>query len=524
MALKGNTDMEEHPVLPRSRIPARRPGSNEDPAMVGQGSFGIVFKVLLGSGIYAARKVFEKISNGESNTRACHTEFALLKRTRDENASNVVQLLPAHSSARISGGTVEPEAPCLNPAGELSFEMEWATLGNLREFIENNPRIQVNEGLVAWVGRQAFSGLAWLHRRHILHGDVKPENLLCWGGKDAPYIKLGDLGSAVHLDRNGVDSAGKIRYSVTTEPYSAPEMMLTGIDPEIHVTQRADVYSMGSVMIEMAGTQHPTFPAPHAASHLSHKDKMRYLYDRRPHQLSVFNGRFEVSDSMQELFDVATAWEVKQRLDANTLRFHPAFDAVRDGYKLQYWVEESKLLTATERADKLDIVLKVSQREQSSCASSACSFPTCISPTLSTTLLYTGLPMTTIVIPNTHSTMNAMSDGQLATDEESDKAVSDLLQLDNQDEGQGAVTQDGQGEVGQGQEPVGHTQSAGTCPSPHSSAASALSTQQPTSSPLYPQHAKVDYESGDEENIVQPPAPKVNLYAFLDDFLPHFSR
>ena len=222
MALNSNLDLEIHPLLPPSKVPTEAPGgtdSNEHLPIAGHGAYGIVYKVPVGNGIFAARKIFGRTSHPATMSRACMAEFGLLKRARDENAGNVVQLLPrpAQPTPIIPGQVVEVEGPSKNSEGQMSFDMELSSLGNLREFLHNNPQIEVTEGLVAWVGRQAFAGLAWLHRRHILHADVKPENLLCWGGQHAPYIKLGDLGSAVPLDRNGVDSAGKIHFCLTTQ-------------------------------------------------------------------------------------------------------------------------------------------------------------------------------------------------------------------------------------------------------------------------------------------------------------------
>ena len=87
--------------------------------MAGQGSFGIVFKVPVGNGLFAARKVFDAIPHGETKTPACQAEYTLLKRARDEKAGNVVQLLPipATSTDTITGGRVDREGHVRTPKG-----------------------------------------------------------------------------------------------------------------------------------------------------------------------------------------------------------------------------------------------------------------------------------------------------------------------------------------------------------------------------------------------------------------------
>ena len=361
MATNSNVDGEVHPSLPPSRIPHYWPGNSEPgqaSALAGQGTYGIVYKVPVGNGVIAARKVFELGRAKTANTHPCMREFLLLKQARDEGAANVVHLLPPpHKQVPLFlGDRVDPEEPVTNSKGQISFDMQFATFGNMREFIQNNPQTRVTEGFVAWVGRQAFAGLAWLHRRNILHGDIKPENLLVWAGPTMPFVKLGDLGSAVPLDNMGKDEKGLIKFCITTHPYSAPEMIMAGVEcPEpLPITRRTDVYSLGSVIMEFTGTQHPTYPSPFAPTHLPHPDRMRFLLAQRPHELVVYNPRFNVSANLQDLFDIATAWDPLKRMEANTLRVHPAFHSVRDGHRLEHWVPDTDLVRMNQRRQKSD--------------------------------------------------------------------------------------------------------------------------------------------------------------------------
>lgn len=61
-------------------------------------------------------------------------------------------------------------------------------------------------------------GLAEMHRKFIIHFDLKPENIFLFGDK---YVKIGDFGTSVSLgsDKN------KVKKLVGTQYYVSPEML-----------------------------------------------------------------------------------------------------------------------------------------------------------------------------------------------------------------------------------------------------------------------------------------------------------
>ncbi len=97
--------------------------------------------------------------------------------------------------------------------------------------------------------RQAAEGLAFLHSQQLVHGDVKPENILV--GKDG-RVKLVDLGIA---SPPGAPAGATIMGSPA---YVAPER-LQGAP----LSTRADVYGLGATLFE-ALTGRPPFVGPTA--------------------------------------------------------------------------------------------------------------------------------------------------------------------------------------------------------------------------------------------------------------------
>ncbi|PYS97472.1 MAG: hypothetical protein DMF50_00585, partial [Acidobacteria bacterium] len=97
---------------------------------------------------------------------------------------------------------------------------------------------------------QVCRGLDYLHCRGLIHGDLKPQNLLVSAQgaskREAPLVKLVDVGFSTSLRK---PSDGKLRGSAT---YLAPETIL-GERP----TTSSDLYSFGAVLYECLAGRPP---------------------------------------------------------------------------------------------------------------------------------------------------------------------------------------------------------------------------------------------------------------------------
>jgi serine/threonine-protein kinase len=102
------------------------------------------------------------------------------------------------------------------------------------------PRLKA--GIAVAVMRDCLAALAALHRENIVHGDVKPSNIMI---KRAGNAKIVDIGSAVDLDNLPPQL-------VCTPSYAAPEV-LEG-NPQ---SPRADLASLGYVLVEMLSGRPP---------------------------------------------------------------------------------------------------------------------------------------------------------------------------------------------------------------------------------------------------------------------------
>ena len=93
---------------------------------------------------------------------------------------------------------------------------------------------------------QVLQALAYLHRRGILHRDLKPDNLQVGGGQ----VKVLDFGLAVARDTlRGMEFS---EHLAGTMEYMAPELLL-----DTPPSEASDLYALGVIAFEMFSGQHP---------------------------------------------------------------------------------------------------------------------------------------------------------------------------------------------------------------------------------------------------------------------------
>ena len=98
--------------------------------------------------------------------------------------------------------------------------------------------------------RQVAAGIRYLHYQNIVHGDIKPQNLLV--GEDG-VVKIADFGIAKMLHASGQ----KLADAAGTPAFMAPELFDSG---KAFSGQLSDIWAMGATMF-MLRFGHPPFVA-----------------------------------------------------------------------------------------------------------------------------------------------------------------------------------------------------------------------------------------------------------------------
>jgi tetratricopeptide (TPR) repeat protein len=181
--------------------------------------------------------------------------------------------------------------------------------GTLRDRIMRDKQLPIDEAVS--ITRTIAAALAYAHGRGLVHRDIKPENILFTGGE----ARLGDFGIARLLYETGADTTttGVIRG---TPAYMSPEQA----SGERHYDGRSDIYSLASVLYEMASGM-PPFIGPTAQSVLA----QRLAHEPRP--MSVY--RDSIGPELESVVERAMSLVPADRY-ATAAEFSDALAAARD--------------------------------------------------------------------------------------------------------------------------------------------------------------------------------------------------
>lgn len=136
--------------------------------------------------------------------------------------------------------------------------MEFVDGVTLKNYITNKGKLGVKEAI--GIAIQAAQGIAAAHEQHIVHRDIKPQNIMI--SKDGK-VKVADFGiaRAVTSQTTGTNAVGSVHYI-------SPEQARGEL-----ADARSDIYSLGITMYEMVTGQTPFNADTPVAVALAHLEK-----------------------------------------------------------------------------------------------------------------------------------------------------------------------------------------------------------------------------------------------------------
>jgi serine/threonine protein kinase len=173
-------------------------------------------------------------------------------RATDPGSQNVTSLKREFlvlAALRHPGLTPVHDFGCDAQAGELFFASEFVDGVDLSGATQSFDLLSP-QGLKEFLGVivQVLRGLAFVHAHGLIHGDLKPQNILVTGlaRGEVPEAKLIDFGiTAWEHQFSGKRVLG-------TKPYIAPEAIVGS-----HLDRRADLYSLGAMLYHLVVGEPP---------------------------------------------------------------------------------------------------------------------------------------------------------------------------------------------------------------------------------------------------------------------------
>jgi eukaryotic-like serine/threonine-protein kinase len=246
-------------------------------ARIGAGGMSTVYRA---TDETLQRQVAIKLMN-----REIATDSDQLERFRRE-ARAVAQLSHPHIVGVIDyGEDLDPA----HPRPYIVFEyVEGETL---KERIRRTGRLPITEAVAYAI--EIARALGTAHAHHIVHRDVKPQNVLI---DEEGSAKVTDFGIARTLDEEGLTVDGRV---LGTTDYVSPEQALGR-----PVTGQSDLYSLGIVLYEMLTGEVPFKGENQIAVAMKHvREQLPDVQYMRP----------EVSAALASVVDAATAKRVEDR-------------------------------------------------------------------------------------------------------------------------------------------------------------------------------------------------------------------
>ena len=269
---------------------------------LGKGAFGEVY-LTSKQGTnqkYATKKIDKKFTQNPRAKRYLDNEINILKEIEHPN---IIKLIEVHETTQY-----------------IYLVMELCNGGGLSDCLEDHMKKNkkpFSEEIVQYLMRQIVSGLNYLHKKNILHRDIKLDNILVNFDNEEDRknrnmmkakVKIIDFGFARHLEPS------QLAYSTLGSPINMDPGILRKLNRMEHskeygYDQKADIWSLGTICYEMLIGKN-TFNAENMRELISKVERGNYFLPTTisKEAVSFLNGMLQ--------------YDLKKRLSAEQLYHH----------------------------------------------------------------------------------------------------------------------------------------------------------------------------------------------------------
>ena len=164
-----------------------------------------------------------------------------IKTTAQLQHPHILPLYDSGSAAATADGHTE----------FLYYVMPYIQGETLRAKLDREVQLGIDEAVR--IATEVADALQYAHEHGVIHRDIKPENILLHDGR----VMVADFGIALAVSAAGGGRMTETGLSLGTPHYMSPEQATA----DRHITNRSDIFSLGSVLYEML-----TGELPHTGS------------------------------------------------------------------------------------------------------------------------------------------------------------------------------------------------------------------------------------------------------------------
>jgi eukaryotic-like serine/threonine-protein kinase len=198
-------------------------------SLIGEGGMASVF---LAEDLKHERKVALKVLRPELAAVLGADRFVQeIKTTAGLQHPHILPLYDSGSTTASDGGGVE----------FLYYVMPYIQGETLRQKLDREVQLGVEEAVK--ITTEVADALQYAHDQGVVHRDIKPENILLHNGRAI----VADFGIALAVSAAAGGRMTETGLSLGTPHYMSPEQATA----DKHITNRSDIYSLGSMMYEM---------------------------------------------------------------------------------------------------------------------------------------------------------------------------------------------------------------------------------------------------------------------------------
>jgi eukaryotic-like serine/threonine-protein kinase len=203
--------------------------------------------MMIGKRISGRYKILEMIGGGGmANVYLAHDMIldrdVAVKVLRLDFANSEEFIRRFHREAQSATSLAHPNIVSIYDVGEEEsiyyIVMEHVNGQTLKEYIQTQSPVPIEEALS--IMEQITSAITHAHQNHIIHRDIKPQNILL---DQSGNVKITDFGIAMALSATSITQTNSVLGSVH---YLSPEQARGGI-----ANHQSDIYSLGIVMFEL---------------------------------------------------------------------------------------------------------------------------------------------------------------------------------------------------------------------------------------------------------------------------------